>query len=98
MKYLMTFLCFLWAGSLLGQIKSGPMLGYSEMKEVLIWVQTQKAAKVEIAYWEKGQKSTILKTDPIQTQKAQGFIAKAIADQVTMGKKYEYEVWIDGKR
>jgi alkaline phosphatase D len=100
MKYLLTFLCLLWAGSLFGQIKSGPMLGYSEMKEVLIWVQTQKSAKVEIAYWEKGQKSTqnILKTDPIQTQKSQGFIAKAIADQVSMDKKYEYEVWVDGKK
>ena len=79
------------------QIKSGPMLGYSEMKEVLIWVQTEKAAQVSIHYWEKGDK-TVHQTDPIKTEKAQAFIARIIADEVSMGKKYEYEVFVNGKK
>ena len=73
------------------QIKSGPMLGYSEMKEVLVWVQTEKPADVSIQYWEKGDK-TIHKTDPVHTEKTTAFIARIIADEVTMGKKYAYEV------
>ena len=36
------------------QIKSGPMLGYSDMKEVLIWVQAEQAATVHIQYHELG--------------------------------------------
>lgn len=79
------------------QIKSGPMLGYSEMKEVLLWVQTEKAAEVSIQYWEKGDK-TIHKTDPIKTEKAQAYIARIIADEVSMGKRYEYEVLVNGKK
>ena len=79
------------------QIKSGPMLGYSEMKEVLVWVQTEKPADVSIQYWEKGDK-TIHKTDPIHTEKATANIARIIADEVTMGKKYEYEVLVNGKK
>ena len=39
------------------QIKSGPMLGYSEMKEVLVWIQTEKSAEVSLRYWEKGDKN-----------------------------------------
>ena len=59
------------------QIKSGPMLGYSEMKETLIWIQTEKSSKVEIKYWPKDNKSNspIQSTDPIQTQKEDNFIA-----------------------
>ena len=79
------------------QIKSGPMLGYSEMKEVLVWVQTEKPADVSIQYWEKGDK-TIHKTDPIHTEKSTAYIARIIADEVTMGKKYEYEVLVNGKK
>ena len=79
------------------QIKSGPMLGYSEMKEVLVWVQTEKPANVSINYWEKGDK-TIHKTDPVATEKATAYIARIIADEVTMGKKYEYEVLLNGKK
>jgi alkaline phosphatase D len=79
------------------QIKSGPMLGYSEMKEVLLWVQTEKAAEVSIHYWEKGDK-TIHKTDPIKTEKSQAFIAHIVADEVSMGKRYDYEVWVNSKK
>ena len=79
------------------QIKSGPMLGYSEMKEVLVWVQTEKAADVSIQYWEKGDK-TVYKTEPIHTEKSTAYIARIIADEVTMGKKYEYEVFVNGKK
>ena len=79
------------------QIKSGPMLGYSEMKEVLVWVQTEKAADVSIQYWEKGDK-TIHKTEPIHTEKSTAYIARIIADEVSMGKKYEYEVLVNGKK
>ncbi len=64
------------------------MLGYSEMKEVLVWVQTEKAANVSINYWEKGDK-TIHKTEPVATEKSGAYIARIIADEVIMGKKYE---------
>ncbi len=32
-------------------LQSGPMLGYSTMKEVAIWLQTNKTATVQIRYW-----------------------------------------------
>ena len=88
---------FLLAPVLLtAQIKSGPMLGYADMKEVLIWVQTQQAASVHIQYHEIGDKK-IYKTDPVRTEKATAYIARIIADEVTMGKKYAYEVWVNNK-
>jgi alkaline phosphatase D len=92
-------LCFLLSMPSIGQIKSGPMLGYSEMKEVLIWVQTEKASKVEIKYWDKstdGKQKFI--SEPVQTNKANAYIARIIADEVSMSKRYTYEVYVDGKK
>jgi len=79
------------------QIKSGPMLGYSEMREVLLWVQTEKADFVKFSYWDKEAPGVKYFTDEIQTKKDNAFVAKIIADQVLPGKKYGYEVWINKK-
>jgi alkaline phosphatase D len=38
------------------QLKSDPMLGYADMKEVLIWVQTNQASLVHIQNQEIGDK------------------------------------------
>jgi alkaline phosphatase D len=80
------------------QIKSGPMLGYSEMREVLLWVQTEKAEKVKFAYWEKGIPAQKIFTEEVITNKDGAFVARIIADQVMPSKKYEYEVYIGKKK
>lgn len=80
------------------QIKSGPMLGYSEMREVLLWVQTEKADLVKFGYWEKNKPTVKFFTEEILTNKSQAFVAKIVADQVYPGKKYEYEVYVNKKK
>lgn len=79
------------------QIKSGPMLGYSDMREVLLWVQTEKADFVKFAYWDNEAPAKKYFTEEIQTKKDNAFVAKLIADEVLPGKKYGYEVWINKK-
>ncbi|WP_341225268.1 alkaline phosphatase D family protein [uncultured Arcticibacterium sp.] len=81
-----------------GQIVAGPMLGYSEMREVMLWVQTEKTAVVKYNYWVKDGDGTKFSTDPIITKKGNYYIAKAIAEDVLPGNKYEYELVIDGKK
>jgi alkaline phosphatase D len=80
------------------QIKSGPMLGYSDMKEVLLWVQTEKAAKVKFCYWDKEAPAIKYFTDEASTSKNTAFVTKQIADQVQPGKKYGYEVYVNNKK
>ena len=82
----------------LAQIQSGPMIGYSEMREVLLWVQTKQAAKVKFMYWEQGNTAQKLSTEEVLTNKNTAFVARLIADQVQPTKKYDYEVWIDNKK
>jgi len=79
-------------------LQSGPMVGYSEMREVLLWVQTKSSAKVKFSYWEKGNPNKKNFTDEFSTQKEQVYTARLIADAVEPGKKYEYELYINNQK
>lgn len=93
------FTILLFTNTLVAQSKllqSGPMVGYSTMKEVLLWVQTKKAAKVHFKYWETQKPTIKMTTTSVTTQKAQGFVAKIIAE-VSQGRKYSYELYINNQ-
>lgn len=79
-------------------LKSGPMVGYSEMREVMLWTQTNEAARVQIRYWEQGAPKQTHLTDEVQTSKQTAFTAHLLADQVQPGKKYDYDVLVNGKK
>jgi len=79
-------------------IQSGPMVGYSTMREVLLWVQTTGAAKVHFEYYELDAPDKRFKTKTITTDQDHAFVAKLIANEVLPGKKYAYDVIIDGTK
>ncbi|GAB4134524.1 MAG: alkaline phosphatase D family protein [Raineya sp.] len=74
------------------------MVGYSEMREVMLWVQTNASAKVKFAYWEKGSPIKKLFTQEVSTRKEEAFTARLIADAVEPSKKYEYELYINNQK
>lgn len=80
-------------GSLL---RSGPMVGYSDYKEVMLWVQTTIEVDVWIRYAIKGQRKTSFSTDTFRTRKVDAYVAKLVADQVQPGNTYVYQVFING--
>lgn len=79
-------------------LQSGPMIGYSEMKEVLLWAQTNKPAKVKFVYWDQINPNKKFNTKEIKTLERDSYTAKLIANQVYPGKKYNYELYIDGQK
>ena len=76
-------------------VKSGPMVGYSTMQEVLLWVQTSENAKVHFEYYEIENPTIRFKTYEKITVKKTGFVAKLLADEVLPGKKYNDEIFIN---
>ncbi len=97
-RVLLLVLCFLLVAPVFAQkslLQSGPMVGYSQMLEVLLWVQTKEAAKVQIAYWEQSNPKQKLLTEPVKTEKQSAFTAKLIADKVQPGKQYDYQLFIN---
>lgn len=79
-----------------GLLQSGPMLGYSDMFEVLVWAQTNGPAEVKIVYWDLEDPDRRLETETVTTGKTGGFTAKMIADRVQPGRRYAYEIHING--
>ena len=80
------------------EIQSGPMVGYSEMREVMLWVQTTAEAEVYVEYQEKDQPaSEVFRTSTATTSKGSAFTAHLIADKVQPGRDYEGKVIINGK-
>jgi len=73
------------------------MLGYSEMLEVMLWVQTNAAAEVQFAYWPQGKTTERHLTQPYLTQHQEGYTARLIADEVAPGVRYDYSLLINGQ-
>lgn len=76
-------------------LQAGPMVGYSDYREALIWVQTTEAANVHISYWT-GEEAA-LKTESMATTAASDFIVKLFPDNLIYGKTYNYTLFINGK-
>jgi len=79
-------------------VQSGPMVGYSTMREAFLWVQTTQAAEVHFEYFDKDNPRQRFKTKKHTTQVKSGFVGQFIADQILPGKTYQYELFVNGKR
>lgn len=79
-------------------LQSGPMVGYSEPKEVLLWVQTNAPARVKFAYWDETNLADRHETLEKATLKQEAYVAKLIADEVEPGRRYAYDLFINGER
>lgn len=91
---------FLFSTTIFSQkslLQSGPMLGYTDMFESMLWVQTNAPAKVQFAYWEEGNNSGKKYTETVSTKKSNGYTAHLVADEVRPGKKYEYQLLINNQ-
>lgn len=98
-KLLVSFLALIACCELYAQntlLQSGPMVGYSSYKEVMLWVQTKAAAKVHFEYVEKENPGVKMKSEVVETGKGDAFTAR-IPVAVSEGKKYSAQLFINGK-
>ncbi|MEL6560716.1 MAG: alkaline phosphatase D family protein [Bacteroidota bacterium] len=102
MKKLLPFLVIILINPILSSaqdlLQSGPMVGYSTMREVLLWAQTTEAANVHFVYYDVEKPKERYKTGVHTTESQNGFVARLIADNILPGKEYNYELFINGKQ
>lgn len=79
-------------------LRSGPMLGYSEMTETVVWLQTRRPCRAQIRFWKQGQAQTARLSEIVQTTQEGDLIARFKIDKLEFGTKYDYEVYLDGLR
>lgn len=79
-------------------LRSGPMLGHSELTETSVWLQTTKACRAEIRFWKQGKPNTARLGKAVQTNEENDFIARFKLTRLEFGTVYDYEIYLDGLR
>jgi alkaline phosphatase D len=73
------------------------MVGYGQMTEVMLWVQTTKPATVQFRYWDTQQPGVKKLSRSVKTTSERAHVAHVLVDGLRPGKKFAYELLIDGK-
>ena len=78
-------------------LQAGPMVGWVDMREARLWVQTTRAARVQFVYWDSAAPARRWTTAPRTTEATTAFTATLLADSVRPGRTYHYAVRLDGR-
>lgn len=79
-------------------LRSGPMLGHSEITETAVWLQTNKPCRAEVRFWKQGKPETARLSETVTTTGDNDFIARFKLARLEFGTRYDYEVYLDGLR
>lgn len=79
-------------------LQSGPMVGYSAMREVALWVQTKSQAKIKFDYWNLNNPKKKFSSKEILTKENESFTSHITIDNLEPGQEYKYELYINGKK
>lgn len=79
-------------------LRSGPMLGYSELTETVIWLQTYHPVRAQIRFWKQGNPASARLSQEMLPSAANDYIARFTLSQLEFGTRYDYEVYLDGLR
>jgi len=74
------------------------MVGYSSMREVLLWVQSTQPATIHFEYWDKNTPQKRVQSEKYQTKKTDAFVAKIAIEGLEPSTRYEYELFMNGKK
>ncbi len=78
-------------------LQSGPMVGYGQLTEVMLWVQTRRPATVQFRYWNLQEPSKSSLSRSVNTSAADAHVAHVLIDGLQPGNLYGYELRINGK-
>lgn len=79
------------------KLEAGPMLGYVEMMEANIWVQTTEPATVSITYWPKAKPDSFMVGGSYETTKKTSNTAHIKLVNLKPGTTYGYRIFINGE-
>ncbi|NTW24144.1 MAG: alkaline phosphatase family protein, partial [Lentimicrobium sp.] len=82
-KFILSFLAFaalaitISAQTILNPLlQAGPMPGYADMREAMLWVQTTRSAEVYAVYADAENSEVLRRTNKVLTNKATAYTAR----------------------
>lgn len=79
-------------------LRSGPLVGYAEMTETAVWLQTRQAADAQIRYWKRNEPKNVKFSKSVKTNEESDFIARFKISGLDFGTRYDYAVYLNGAR
>jgi alkaline phosphatase D len=81
---------------LAAQIAAGPMLGYAEMTETLIWIQTEQEGELRLEYWPENdsEKISVVHSASVASNE---FVNKFTLSNLEPGTQYAYQIAFNNK-
>lgn len=76
-------------------VQSGPMVGYAEMTEVMLWAQTKKPADVQFRFWDLEKPAEKLSSTTVRTLEEQANVAHVLITGLRPGRRYGYELLVN---
>jgi alkaline phosphatase D len=78
-------------------IRSGPMLGYADLTEAAVWIQTTADAEARLRYWPEGKRADSRTTAALAAEERTDHIALFVIPGLEPGTRYGYEILIGGR-
>ena len=79
-------------------LSAGPMLGPADHRTAVVWVQTARAAEVQLRYHPADHPESARLTAPTTTEAAEDFVLSLELTELEPGVTYVYELYLDGER
>ncbi len=99
MRYVKIMLFILLSDVVWAQVlQSGPMVGYSTMREVALWVQLKGSGQVHFEYWDKSKPSVRYQTETKEAKPSDYYTVTCVAEHLEPGKVYQYELFVNKKK
>ncbi|MFT4678356.1 MAG: alkaline phosphatase D [Flavobacteriales bacterium] len=80
------------------QIVNGPMLGYCEIREVMVWVQLDSEADIHLEFFDLMSPKDITKTEEVHTSSEKSFTAHLCCQLLKPGTTYGYHIIVDQEK
>lgn len=84
-------------GAARAAIRSGPMLGYADLTEASVWIQTTADAEARVRYWPEGKRGEARTTPAIAADGKSDRTALFVIPGLEPGTRYGYEVLVAGE-
>ncbi|MCU0626071.1 MAG: alkaline phosphatase family protein, partial [Gemmatimonadaceae bacterium] len=78
-------------------LHAGPMVGWVDMREARLWVQTTRPARAQFVYWDSAAPARRYTTAVQRTGGETAHVATLLADSVLPGRTYHYALRLDGR-
>lgn len=98
-RVLFSLALLLTAAAASGQkLRSGPMAGFSDFREVALWAQTDGPAEVQFVCWPLAEPERKTASATRQATEETGFTVEVPIAGLEPGTRYGYEIRVNGRR